>query len=212
MVDDIADNRNLLARRFQRRNFDIVEADCGMTALELIAGRSFDAVLLNVMMPDMSGLEVLRRIREKHSANLLPVIMVTANNQSADIVQALELGANDYVAKPVEFPVALARVKAQVERKRAGEALILANEQLERRVVERTVRLSEANNGTADEVAARERSEAETRYLAHHDALTELGDQLLFREELRRALGEERKAEVPAGDSVRRSRWFQRRQ
>jgi diguanylate cyclase (GGDEF)-like protein len=197
LVDDIADNRNILARRFQKRHFDTVEADCGITALGLIAARSFDAVLLDVVMPDMSGLEVLRKIREKHSANTLPVIMVTANNQSADIVEALELGANDYIAKPVEFAVALARIKAQVERKRAGEALILANEQLERRVVERTVRLSEANDRLRDEVAARERSEAQTRYLAHHDALTGLGNRLLFREELRRALAEERKAEVP---------------
>ena len=67
VVDDIADNRNILARRFQKRNFEIVEADCGMAALELIAAGSFDAVLLDVMMPDMSGLEVLRRIRSGYS-------------------------------------------------------------------------------------------------------------------------------------------------
>ena len=63
VVDDIADNRTILARRFQKRNFEIVEADGGMTALELIATSSFDAMLLDVMMPDISGLEVLRRIR-----------------------------------------------------------------------------------------------------------------------------------------------------
>src|ERR1039458_3259956 len=116
VVDDVADNRIILARRFQRRNFDIAEADCGTRALELIAGGAFDAILLDVMMPDMSGLEVLRRIRLKHSPDSLPVIMVTGNNQSADIVEALEMGANDYVAKPIDFAVALARVNAQVER------------------------------------------------------------------------------------------------
>ena len=67
LVDDIADNRNILARRFQKRNFDVVEADCGTAALELIAARSFDTILLDVMMPDMSGLEVLRRIRSAHT-------------------------------------------------------------------------------------------------------------------------------------------------
>ena len=98
--------------------------------------------------------------------------MVTANNQSTDIVEALELGANDYVAKPVEFAVALARVKAQVERKRAGEALVLANaalnqanEQLEQRVFERTARLTEANDRLRNEVTARERSEAQNAIL-----------------------------------------------
>jgi diguanylate cyclase (GGDEF)-like protein len=199
VVDDIADNRNILARRFQKRNFEIVEADCGMTALELIAATPFDAILLDVMMPDMSGLEVLRRIRSGYSPDALPVIMVTANNQTADVVEALELGANDYVAKPVEFAVALARVKAQVERKRAGEALAAANaalnqanEQLEQRVSERTARLTESNYRLRNEVMARERSEAQTQYLAYHDGLTGLGNRLLFREQLERALAEAR--------------------
>jgi diguanylate cyclase (GGDEF)-like protein len=205
VVDDIADNRNILSRRFQKRNFEIVEADCGMTALELIAAGSFDTILLDVMMPDMSGLEVLRRIRSGYSPEALPVIMVTANNQSADVVEALELGANDYVAKPVEFAVALARVKAQVERKRTGEALAVANaalnqanEQLEQRVFDRTVRLTEANDRLRNEVTARERSEERNQYLAYHDTLTGLGNRLLFREELQRAMAEKR----TTGDSL----------
>jgi diguanylate cyclase (GGDEF)-like protein len=197
VVDDNADNRIILARLFQRRNFDIVEADCGTRALELVAASSFDAILLDVNMPYMSGLEVLQEIRRKHSPEALPVIMVTANNQSADIVAALEMGANDYVAKPVQFSVALARVNAQVERKHASEALALANaalnqsnEQLERRVSERTARLVEANQQLKNEVTARQRSEAQTQYLAYHDALTGLGNRLLFGEELQRVLRE----------------------
>jgi diguanylate cyclase (GGDEF)-like protein len=195
VVDDVADNRNILARRFQKRNFEVVEADCGTAALELIAARSFDTILLDVMMPDMSGLEVLRRIRSAHTPESLPVIMVTANNQTTDIVQALEMGANDYVAKPVEFTVALARVNAQVKRKLASEALASANlalhesnDQLEERVSERTARLIEANQQLKNEMAARLHSEARTQYLAYHDALTGLGNRLLFREELQRAL------------------------
>jgi DNA-binding response OmpR family regulator len=150
VVDDVDDNRIILARRFQRRNFDIVEADCGAKALELIDANTFDLVLLDVTMPDISGLEVLRRIRLAHTPASLPVIMVTANSQSSDIVEALEIGANDYVAKPVDFAVALARVNAQVERKRASEALALANkalsqtnDQLEQRVSDRTARLKQ---------------------------------------------------------------------
>jgi DNA-binding response OmpR family regulator len=127
VVDDNIDNRIILARLFQRRNFDVVEVDCGMRALELIAVGSFDTILLDIRMPDMSGLDVLRTIRSGHSPDSLPVIMVTGNNQNSDIVEALELGANDYVSKPVAFAVALARVKAQVERRRAVEALALAN-------------------------------------------------------------------------------------
>jgi DNA-binding response OmpR family regulator len=144
VVDDNIDNRMILARLFQRRNFDVVEVDCGTRALELIAAGSFDTILLDIRMPDMSGLDVLRTIRSAHSPDCLPVIMVTGNNQNCDIVEALELGANDYVSKPVAFAVALARVKAQVERRRAVEALALANAALNR-----------ANEQLRNEMAAR---------------------------------------------------------
>ena len=120
VVDDVADNRTVLARRFQRRDFETVEADGGIKALELVESGCFDAVLLDIMMPDLDGLEVLRKIRLDHSPESLPVIMVTAKNESADIVEALGLGANDYVVKPVDFSVALARVNVPFDANRTG--------------------------------------------------------------------------------------------
>ncbi|HEV7500191.1 MAG TPA: protein kinase, partial [Vicinamibacteria bacterium] len=71
-------------------------------------------MLLDVMMPEMSGIQVLRSVREAFSAAELPVIMVTARSQSQDVVEALGQGANDYIIKPYEFPVALARIQAQL--------------------------------------------------------------------------------------------------
>jgi diguanylate cyclase (GGDEF)-like protein len=201
IVDDVADNRVVLSRRFQRRNFDITEADCGRAALDLIERHSFDLVLLDIMMPDITGVEVLRKIRQKYSQSKLPVIMVTANSRSDDIVEALEVGANDYVTKPVDFAVALARVNAQVERKRAGDALEVMNIELHRtnlnlegRVTERTAKLGEANRQLQEEIAHRKRSEARSHYLAYHDALTGLANRVLFREDLERALQEARAA------------------
>jgi diguanylate cyclase (GGDEF)-like protein len=197
IVDDVADNRIVLARRFQRRNFDIVEADSGRSALEAIRAGDFDAVLLDVMMPDISGLQVLETVRKTLSPVALPVIMVTANNLSSDVVGALEAGANDYVSKPVDFAVALARVNAQVERKWFNEALNRANEDLERRVVERTSQLSQINHELQREIANREQSEARSQYLAYHDALTGLGNRMMFREEAQRALTVSKLASEP---------------
>jgi diguanylate cyclase (GGDEF)-like protein len=195
IVDDISDNRTVLTRRFQRRGFDVVEADNGLTAIELIDKDAFDLVLLDVMMPGIDGIETLKRIRSQRSASALPVIMVTAKSESANIVDALELGANDYVTKPVDFAVALARVNTQISRKRAEQAvarvndeLRKANEDLERRVEERTGRLIDANQRLKVEIADREESQARSQYLAYHDSLTGLGNRLLFKEQLEEAL------------------------
>ena len=204
IVDDISDNRTILTRRFQRRGFDVVEAECGLTAIELIDKESFDLVLLDVMMPGMDGIETLKRIRSENSASALPVIMVTAKSESTNIVDALELGANDYVTKPVDFAVALARVNTQISRKRAVEQVALANEELrkvnedlERRVEERTSRLIDANQRLKVEIADREESQARSQYLAYHDSLTGLGNRLLFKEQLEEALTDDSVASHP---------------
>src|SRR6201994_1561897 len=195
IVDDISDNRSILKRRFERRGFDVAEAESGLVAIEIIESSSFDVVLLDVMMPGIDGLETLRRIRAQKSASALPVIMVTAKAESVNVVDALELGANDYVTKPVDFAVALARVNTQIGRRHAEqkvalahEALLSANEDLERRVEERTRRLTEANLRLKEEIAGREELQAKSQYLAHHDSLTGLGNRLLFKEQLEDAL------------------------
>ncbi|HEX5867190.1 MAG TPA: EAL domain-containing protein [Beijerinckiaceae bacterium] len=195
IVDDVAENRAILTRRFQRRGYEIVEASDGFRALELVAEQAFDLVLLDVMMPGIDGLEVLTRIREQHGPAALPVIMVTALAQNDDVVKALKLGANDYVTKPVDFAIALARTETQVARKhaeeavqRANRALREANENLERRIAERTKELREANEQLKMEIVNRERSEATIRYQAHHDALTGLPNRVLFRKQLQEAL------------------------
>ena len=123
VVDDHETNRDLLCRRLGRSGFTTLAADGGEQALEQMRKHPFDVVLLDVMMPDIDGLTVLQTIRKTHSATELPIIMLTANSQSEDIVEALDLGANDYVTKPIDFPVVLARVRAQVSRKRAEATL-----------------------------------------------------------------------------------------
>lgn len=199
IVDDVRENREILRRRFERHGFRVTEAAGGAEALSLIGSEAFDLVLLDMMMPELSGLEVLERIRSKHSPGLLPVIMVTAKSQSEDIVEALNHGANDYITKPVDFSIALARVITQLDRKRAEEKihemnkeLSRANEALECRVAERTKDLVQVNQRLLSEMEQRERSQATIAHLAHHDALTGLGNRLLFHKELSDAVAHRR--------------------
>src|SRR5688572_17771622 len=127
VVDDDAMNRDVLSRRLVRSGYKVLTAEGGEQALDLVNGHRFDAVLLDVMMPGMSGVETLRRLRQSRSMSELPVIMVTANSRSEDVVQALDLGANDYVTKPIDFPIALARIKTQVTARRADPLTGLPN-------------------------------------------------------------------------------------
>src|SRR5262249_7597747 len=121
VVDDDETNREVLTHRLQRKGYTVTGVEDGGRALELVRTRRFDLMLLDIMMPGMNGLEVLQVLRRTHSLMDLPVIMATALDQSADLVQALEGGANDYVTKPFDFPVVLARIQTQLSLKRAVE-------------------------------------------------------------------------------------------
>src|ERR1700756_2324419 len=123
IVDDNEMNRDMLARRLARKGYVIELADNAKELLERVKQDAVDLVLLDIEMPEISGLDALKTLREAYSAIELPVIMVTAKNQSDDIVRALDLGANDYLTKPIDFPVAVARIGIQLSHKRAQEAL-----------------------------------------------------------------------------------------
>jgi diguanylate cyclase (GGDEF)-like protein/PAS domain S-box-containing protein len=130
VVDDNEANRDVLSRRLGLRGYEVVTAADGADALARVAASTFDLVLLDIQMPQMSGLEVLTRIRETHSQVQLPVIMVTAQNDGATIVDAFRLGANDFVTKPVDFPVALARIGTHLAHRSAVAALRDSEERL----------------------------------------------------------------------------------
>ena len=133
VVDDDAMNRDMLSRRLARHGYTVAVAEGGEQALKMIEGQMFDLVLLDIMMPGVSGLQVLEILRQRYSMADLPVIMATAKDESSDIVEALKLGANDYVTKPLDFPVVLARVETQLALKRATEEIRRLADQLELR-------------------------------------------------------------------------------
>jgi two-component system, sensor histidine kinase and response regulator len=120
IVEDDPMNRLLLRRMFEP-DYRISTAENGQTALALLEEQSFDIVLLDVMMPDMSGLEVLQVIRKTYHHAELPVIMVSAMHDSEDVVRGFQLGANDYLAKPLSVEVARARVEMQLSLKKMAD-------------------------------------------------------------------------------------------
>lgn len=120
IVDDEEDVLDLLQLVFETSGFDVRRASTGKSAVSSAYEQPPDVVLLDVMMPEMDGLEVLRRIRSRFGVSQLPVIMASALGESRDLVDALRLGANDYVTKPLDMQVVLARVGTQLALRRAS--------------------------------------------------------------------------------------------
>ncbi len=136
VVEDGASNREAMRRILDAQGYEVTTAEDGERALSLIAGRAFDLVLLDVSMPGLDGFQVLRTLRERHSALDLPVIMATAHDVSEDVVRALELGASDYVTKPFDVAVLLARVRTHLSLKRSVRQVMALEEHLTRRNAE----------------------------------------------------------------------------
>ena len=124
LIDDDKRLHELLASYLAQNGFEVTGAESGRRGLDLLAEGVFEAVLLDVMMPGLDGLEVVRRIRERSS---IPVLMLTARGDEADRVVGLELGADDYVSKPFAPRELLARLRAVLRRARPetlGERIV----------------------------------------------------------------------------------------
>jgi two-component system sensor histidine kinase ChiS len=116
IVDDEAINRQVLANYLSLQHYEIMEAANGIEALEIMeTDFEPDMILLDVMMPKMTGLEVCQRIREQKSANELPILMLTAKNNVSDMIEGLGAGANDYLGKPISKNALLARIKTHIQ-------------------------------------------------------------------------------------------------
>jgi diguanylate cyclase (GGDEF)-like protein/PAS domain S-box-containing protein len=123
VVDDDESNRDLLSRRLQRAGYLVDTAVDAPEALRKIGDTQYSLVLLDSMMPGVSGPDLLRQLRTTYSSDQLPVVMVTAVTESNKVAEAIESGANDYVTKPIDFRIALARIRSQLERRASSDAL-----------------------------------------------------------------------------------------
>ena len=117
IVDDMQENRELLARLLNRKGIECAEAEGSGSAIRQLTNKSFDLILLDIMMPGMDGSEFMQVIRHKYSQSELPIIMVTAKTSSEDVRYNFGIGANDYITKPVDWTVAFPRIEAQLKNK-----------------------------------------------------------------------------------------------
>ncbi len=159
VVDDTADNLSLMSNLL-RTDYKVKLATSGERALQIVAGESKpDLILLDIMMPEMDGYEVLRRLQFNPDTEDIPVIFLTAMSASEDESVGLELGAVDYITKPINPAIVMARVRNHLQLKRARDFLAHHNNFLEQEIVNRTRALAELQDATIRAMA----SLAETR-------------------------------------------------
>ncbi|MBN2581278.1 MAG: hybrid sensor histidine kinase/response regulator [Pirellulales bacterium] len=130
IVDDSVENLRLLQALLAAQGYEILQARSGAEALETTGRERPDVILLDVLMPGMDGLEVCRRLKADGQLQAIPVILVTSNDRSEDIVQGLDSGADDYVTKPFHREVLAARVRSMMRIKQSYDAVAQMNEEL----------------------------------------------------------------------------------
>ncbi|GMO46798.1 MAG: phosphate regulon transcriptional regulator PhoB [Treponemataceae bacterium] len=123
IIEDDPGIQELLAFTMAQEGWRLLQADTGERGLEFLKSETADCILLDIMLPGIDGLKVLRKIKEKEKNRAIPIIMTSARGEEADIVTGLELGADDYVVKPYSPKVLIARVRAALRRQenRSGE-------------------------------------------------------------------------------------------
>jgi two-component system phosphate regulon response regulator PhoB len=119
IVEDERDLSRVLAYNFKQAGFDVVTAADGETALRAVREERFDLILLDLMLPDISGTEVCRRLKQSPDTKAIPVVMVTAKGEEVDRIVGFELGADDYVVKPFSVRELILRARAILRRSEA---------------------------------------------------------------------------------------------
>src|SRR5262252_9669597 len=141
VVDDVPVNVKLLSDLLAVKGYAVVTAASGAEALEKIDKEQPGLVLLDVMMPGMSGYDVCRKIRRNTATATLPVVMVTALDPTQERVKGIEAGADDFLTKPINQPELLARVRSLLRIKTLHDELTELNRSLEHRVQEQVTQL-----------------------------------------------------------------------
>ena len=123
VVEDEKRMAELLRKGLQEEGYVVAVATDGTTAFEMAQASEFELILLDIMLPGMDGFQVAQRLRQQ--GNRVPILMLTARDATPDIVQGLDLGADDYLTKPFSFEVLLARIRALLRRGPASQSVKL---------------------------------------------------------------------------------------
>ncbi len=145
VVDDVADNVEILRMRLDSLGYEVIVATDGEEALATVAADPPDLVLLDIMMPKVDGLEVVRRLKADTSLPFIPVVLVTAKATPKDIIAGLDAGGDDYLTKPVDHGALVARVRAMLRIKSLHDQLAILNQGLKSKVAEQVGELERVN-------------------------------------------------------------------
>ena len=137
VVDDTPDMVTLMAKAVKLEGYEAIVASNGQEALNLASTEQPDAVLLDIMMPNMNGIEVLQHLKENPNLCEIPVILVSAKSEDSDVIEGLETGAHDYVTKPFKSTILAARLRSAVRIKESHDETIQINKQLQKEIVKR---------------------------------------------------------------------------
>lgn len=159
VVDDVEGNRTVVCRRLEATGYDLHAVDSGEKALEFVRTEKPDLILLDYMMPGMNGVEVLNVLRRDWHVEDLPVIMLTARAEAEAVVAALEAGADDYIAKPIDFDVLKARIETQLNKQKTSDTLRQANAALDERVTMRVLAFDQLREELEREIMGRREAE-----------------------------------------------------
>ncbi len=185
IVDDKIENLNLLSQMLGKQNYDVRRAINGAIALQVAPRWRPELILLDITMPEINGYEVCRRLKDNPATHDIPIIFISALNDTMDKVKAFSVGGVDYVTKPFEISEVLARVKNQLLLQAAKAEIVTLNQDLEQRVEKRTAELRASNQSL-------QKAQDKFWHLAFHDALTDLPNRTLLMSELKEALEEEK--------------------
>ncbi len=188
IVDDSKIIRTAIREILEIGNIQVTEACDGKDALESINNNLPDLVLLDAIMPKIDGISVLKALRKTFSKIQLPIILIAPQGSPREMVQALDLGANDYVTKPIDFDVLWARLTNQLMQKQAAEFLRSAKHSLEKQIKQRTSELKSSNQRLEKEIKVRLQAEDRLQKQASYDELTGLPNRSLASDRLQQTL------------------------